>query len=147
MTILAVAIAALQLGFTDPQAQEATAADSPLAAAEATIPTQAELEAQAARQAATDASAPSEPDAFEAFLRFAEGEAPQGFDACIPAQNADAHLSRVTRQVRLALDLLDAEMQSQQASPRVRAAYNTLVQDTEMTMAQYMVQVLIEETC
>lgn len=69
------------------------------------------------------------------------------FVACIPAQNADAHLIRATRRIRAALDLLDAERQSGRASPRVRAAYDLLADDSEMVMGRYMVQVLAERTC
>lgn len=76
-----------------------------------------------------------------------EGNVDGEFVACIPAQNADAHLIRATWRIRAALDLLDAERQSGRASPRVQAAYDLLVDDSEMVAGHYMVQVLAERTC
>lgn len=82
----------------------------------------------------------------EAFDRIS-GRGPNGFDACLPAGNADAHLSNVNEQIRMVRQLLEAEERQRELSPRMAAARELLADDSEMKLARYFVQTIGEEAC
>lgn len=148
MTLFQVAILAVQLAATDPRSLAAVEAGPPDpldAASQVQIQTQAEIDTQEAALAAAEFMAELYGGNVETYL--ITEATPAEPENCIPAQNAKAHLSRVTRQMRQVLDLMDAEIQSGQASPRLQTAYRTLLNDDEMKMGRYMVQVLIDNNC
>jgi len=75
------------------------------------------------------------------------GFGPDGFNACLPAGNAEAHLSRVNEQIRIVYQLLDAEIQQRGETPRLAAIRELLSDDGEMKLARYFVQTIAEESC
>lgn len=75
------------------------------------------------------------------------GFGPDGFSACLPSGNAEAHLERVNDQIRMVYQLLEAELQQRGDTPRLTAMRALLADDSEMKMARYYVQTIAEESC
>lgn len=90
---------------------------------------------------------PRQDAGFNAAFEAQRGFGPDGFNACRPSSNAEAHLDRVNEQMRMISQLLDAELRQRGATPRLEAIRALLADDSEMKLARYFVQTIAEESC